>query len=52
MFGRLDLATVWEEILIMGNVTFYVSLEPSSPDNTFWCLQSIIKIVCESSLMA
>jgi hypothetical protein len=52
MFARLDLARAGEEILIMGNVTIYVSLEPPSPGDTFWCVQVIIKIIYESSLVA
>jgi hypothetical protein len=52
MFARLDLARVGEEILIMGNVTIYVSLEPPIPGDTFWRVQAIINIICGSSLVA
>jgi hypothetical protein len=36
VFGRLDLARVGEEILIGGNVTFSVSTELPSLDDTFY----------------
>jgi hypothetical protein len=52
MFARLNLARVGEEILIMGNVTVYVSLEPPSPGDTLWRVQAILKIICRSSLVA
>jgi hypothetical protein len=44
VFGRLDLARVGEEILIGGNVTFSVSTELPSLDNTFYMYKSPEKL--------